>query len=388
MGMKEKGVWKSVLFLLTLSICVCLAAIGVYAADTGRYGDMPEGYGEILDTLPEEIRDRLPEGVDSERTEEAGEAVSEMTDSRYLLTLLADLTGIEMGQAVRLFAKLFGLLLLSAVFAAVRSSFGSDALSGAVRFCSTAAIFAAMIYVQLDHLRYVQNFLERVCSLMNAMIPVTGAVWAMGGNVSTAAVGSAGLYSFLAVCENLCAKTVMPVCGFCTALALCNTLSPEMGIKGFAGAVKKIYTFVLGLIMTILVASLGSQTALSSAADGTVARTAKMVSSTVIPVVGGAVGDTLRTVGAGVQYLKSVVGIGGIVFLFLLTLPTLISLLLTRLVFLLCGGIADLLGCESEGRLLGELGSVYGCMIAVVSMTSVMFILGLTIFVKTVVAVA
>jgi hypothetical protein len=179
----------------------------------------------------------------------------------------------------------------------------------------------------------------------------------------------------------------MPVCGFCTALALCNVLSPEMGIKGFAGAVKKIYTFVLGMIMTVLVASLGSQTALASAADSTVARTAKLVSSTVIPVVGGAVGDTLRTVGAGVQYMKSVVGIGGIVCLFLLTLPTLISLLLTRLVFLLCGGIADLLGCESESRLLGELGSVYGCMIAVVSMTSVMFILALILFVKTVVAV-
>ena len=386
MGMKKrKGFW---LFWIAVLVLVGVGTVGVLAADTGQYGQMPEGYGAIADELPDSVRDRLPEGVDSESVEEAGEAISEMTDSRYLLTLLADLTGIEMVGALRLFAKLLGLLLLSAVFSALRSSLGSDALSGAVRFCSTAAIFAAMIYVQLDHLRHVQVFLERLSSLMNAMIPVTGAVWAMGGNVSTAAVGSAGMYTFLAVCENLCAKTVMPVCGFCTALALCNTLSPELGLRGFAGAVKKIYTFVLGLIMTVLVASLASQTALASAADSTAARTARMVSSTVIPVVGGAVGDTLRTVGAGVQYLKSVVGIGGIVFLFLLMLPTLISLLLTRLVFLLCGGIADLLGCESESRLLGEMGSVYGCMIAVVSMTSVMLILALVLFVRTVVAVA
>ena len=385
MGVRVKF---AVSFLLALGLMLGAGMLGAHAANSGRYGEMPDGYGEITEALPDEIRDRLPEGVDSESAEEAGEAVSAMTDSRYLLELLADLTGLEIGQAVRLFAKLFGLLILSAIFAALRSSFGSDALSGTMRFCSTAAIFAAMIYVQLDHLRHVEEFLERLCSLMNAMIPVTGAVWAMGGNVSTAAVGSAGLYAFLAVCENLCAKTVMPVCGFCTALALCNTVSPETGVKGFAGAVKKIYTFVLGMIMTILVASLGSQTALASAADSTVARTARMVSSTVIPVVGGSVGDTLRTVGAGVQYLKSVVGIGGILCLFLLMLPTLISLLLTRLVFLLCAGIADLLGCESESRLLGELGSVYGCMIAVVSMTSVMFILGLIIFVKTVVAVA
>ena len=67
---------------------------------------------------------------------------------------------------------------------------------------------------------------------------------------------------------------------------------------------------------------------------------------------------------------------------------TLLSLLMTRLAFLLAGGLSELLGCESEGRLLGELGTVYGFMIAVVSMSSVMFILALSIFVKTTVAAA
>ena len=87
------------------------------------------------------------------------------------------------------------------------------------------------------------------------------------------------------------------------------------------------------------------------------------------------------------QYLKGVIGIGGVGFLLLLTLPVLLSLLLTRLAFLLGGGIAELLGCDAESRMLGDLGTVYGSMIAVVCMTSVMFILALILFVKSVVAV-
>ena len=202
-----------------------------------------------------------------------------------------------------------------------------------------------------------------------------------------ASAGTSTLYLFLTVCEALCAKTVLPVCCFCTALALCHTLTPDLGMRGLGSAVKKVYTFSLGMIMTLLLASLASQTTLTAAADCTAARAAKLVSSTAIPVVGGSVGDTLRTVASGVGYLKSVVGIGGIVCLCLLILPILLSLILTRLAFLLGSGVADLLGCESEGRLIYELGTVYGCMIAVVAMSGVMFILALCLFIKTAVAV-
>jgi hypothetical protein len=88
-----------------------------------------------------------------------------------------------------------------------------------------------------------------------------------------------------------------------------------------------------------------------------------------------------------VQYLKGIVGIWGIALVALLLLPVLISLVLTRLAFLLGSGVADMLGCDTEGRLLSELGGVYAIMVAVVSMSAVMFIFALTIFSKTVVAV-
>ena len=140
--------------------------------------------------------------------------------------------------------------------------------------------------------------------------------------------------------------------------------------------------------MAVLAAILAAQTTLCAAADSVGARTARLVSSTVIPVVGGSVGDTLRTIGTSVQYLKSIAGISGILFLCLLLLPTLLSLIVTRLTFLLSSGVADMLGCESEGRLLSELGSVWGTMIAVVSMCSVMFLLALTLLVRVGVAAA
>ena len=80
-------------------------------------------------------------------------------------------------------------------------------------------------------------------------------------------------------------------------------------------------------------------------------------------------------------------GIGGIAFILILVLPIIVRLLLIRWVFVLAVAIAELIGCDSESKLLSELGSVYGVLIAVVSMCSVMFVLAITIFLRSSIAV-
>jgi hypothetical protein len=100
------------------------------------------------------------------------------------------------------------------------------------------------------------------------------------------------------------------------------------------------------------------------------------------------VGDTLRTVAGSVQYVKSVVGVGGILFVVYMTLPVFISVLLSRAVLLLSSGMAQMLGCKREARLLDELGNVYGCMLGAVSISAIAFCVAFAIFVKCTVAVS
>ena len=376
----KKKIVKLMFFIICVGVLISFP-ISVCALE------LPEGFEGLADTLPEELLGYLPEGAFSEDGETSMEALVEMTEGKNAFAVIFDIARDELLSSVKLFAELCGLLVISSVFGALCRSFASDTLSGAVRFCVATVIFASIIGMQQEHIRAVKLFFERLTALMTAMVPITGTVWAMGGNLTTASVGTSALYVFITACEGLCAKSVVPVCCVFTALALCNTLSPEMGLRGLSGAFRKIYTFSLGLIMTVLIASLSAQTTLTAAADCTAARAARLVSANIIPVVGGSVGETLRTVATGVQFLKSVVGVWGIVFIFLLLLPVLVSLILTRLAFLLGSGVADMLGCDTEAKLLSELGGVYAIMVAVVSMSSVMFVFALTIFSKTMVAV-
>ena len=350
-------------------------------------GEIPKGYYDAIDRLPNEISDKLPEGIYSDNIDEVKNSAEELMSAEYLFSFFSELLSTDIGEAIALLGKICGLLVLSSVFSAIKTSITSSALAAAFEFCTTCSLFAAFVSMLITQINAVSLFFERLNSLMLGFIPITCAVWAMGGNVGTAASAGGTLYVFLGFCEFLCAKAIIPVSSLCVAFALCRGVSPSINFSGFSSALKKCYTFLLGLIMTVLLAVLSTQTILTTASDSVAARGAKMITATVIPVVGGAVSETLRTLGASVQYIKSVVGVSAIAMIILLLLPTLISLLVTRFVYILSGSVADLLGCERESKLIGDIGGVYGLMIAAVSMASVMFILGLNIFIRSTVAV-
>ncbi len=373
----------TVLFVLLL-VCVC--SLPVFAeAETPRLPE--EEWGRLGTSVPDEVKDRLPEGTfDNESGFSQG--VESASAGEYIAEVILDIVGIELGSSLKLLFVLCALIILAAVFSAFGEGLENSALSSAVRFCSAAALIGAVIYTQYSHFELLEELFSKLNSMMAAMIPVTASIWAMGGNVGTASVGSASFGVIVSVSEAICANTVLPFCCVMTVFGFCDALGEEIKTARIMNAVKKVYVFALGLIMTVLLSALGAQTTLASSADSTAARTARLVSGTVIPIVGGSVGETFRTVAAGVGYLKNVFGIGGIIMIALLVLPTFISILLTRFTLMLCGGLADMLGCSSEARMLDNLSEVYGFMLGTLSCVAVTFMLALYIFMQTVVAVA
>jgi hypothetical protein len=66
----------------------------------------------------------------------------------------------------------------------------------------------------------------------------------------------------------------------------------------------------------------------------------------------------------------------------LLLLPVLLHLLLHRMVIGAAQGMAELLGCEREGRLLGDVYATLGYVLAVVALSSVLFVFILALIIS------
>jgi stage III sporulation protein AE len=201
----------------------------------------------------------------------------------------------------------------------------------------------------------------------------------MGGNVGAAVASSGGLAIYMTVLEQLVSRSIIPFCGVCMALALVHTLDPSLRTGMLSSTVKKNYTTALAFLMMLLLAMLASQTTLAAKSDTLAMKSVKFAAGSLIPVVGGSVSELLRTVSAGVGYLRGTVGICGTLLLVLTLLPTLVELLLLRAVWQISASVADLLGCEGEKKLLEEFSSLLGYLIAAVSICSSVLLLALTL---------
>jgi stage III sporulation protein AE len=378
---------KFIFFCLVAALFVGICTTYVGANDVqASTEDIWRDFSEALEGLPPSITENLPDTIADSDT--AGEGVSEMASTGYFIAVIQDILDVQLSSAIKLFASLIAVIIIFSTFGVFKNSFGESALPYAVRFCAISAVLAIILANQYPLLVKVKEYFEQLNSFMVGMIPITGAAWAMGGNVSTASAGTAMMYIFLNLSQYLFGKTVLPVAAMGTCLSFCNGISPQTGAKRISASIRRTYVFCLGGIMTLFAAILTTQTTITAAADSTTARTAKFVSSTIIPIVGGSVGDSLRTVASSVQYLKSILGSGCIVIILIMVLPVLLSLLLTRLALSLSAGVSEFLGGGEVGGMLNELADVYAGIIAAVAITSIMFILSFFIFIKTTVAIS
>ena len=376
--MRSGKKWLSVLLLPLLLVCLCLP-ISAQESDSGINEDIPAEFSDLLDTIPEEILALLPDGIFSSDTETVGGAVSEMSDFSYLLKTLLELVGLTLGECASLLATVSGLLILSAVFRCLRGSIGSESVGRALSFCATLVITLALLSQSYRSLEKASEYLSTLGNITLAAIPLMGALYAIGGNLGAAMASSGGLSVFLTVLEGLVGKSILPFCGICMAFALIGALDPSLRLETLLSSLKKNYTTFLAFLMMLLLAMLAAQTTLGAKGDSLAMRSAKFAAGNLIPVVGGSVSELLRTVSASVGYLRGTVGICGTLLLLLTLLPTLVELLLLRTTWQLCASLADLLGCDSEKKLLGEFASLLGYLAAAVCICSSVLLLSLTL---------
>ena len=372
---------RSHLLLVLLAVAAWVALCPLQAAaEEGEAVTMPPAYGDLADAIPPELSDLLPDGLFSEKLEEAVTAATELTDWRYLLNALLSAVGLRLDETVELLCVLVGLILIAAVCGRLREGLGGGS-SELFGFCLRLALYTAMILQTAGMVETVIRYFDRLITLTGGMIPVMGTLYALGGNLGQAAVTSELMLVFLTVCQYISVTVTPPVCGVCMSFSLMDALGVKLTLSPLCDRIKKWYASLLGLVMFLLSLALSTQSVLTGRADSLGMKGVKYAVGNIIPMVGGAVAGTLSTVAAGVTALRGVCGVSGILLVALLLLPTLAELLLTRAILNLAATVASMLACDGEAKLLSEMGSLHGYLAAAASICAVVFVIALTLLI-------
>lgn len=343
-------------------------------------------YGDFIGSIPDDVADKLPEGFWNGDEEEIAEGVSEISGVKFLLTELSDslLSGIK--DSLPVFCAVCALLIISSLISTVSNSLSESGAVG-IRLISKLCIFAAIASGFTEALGEIRSYFQSLCGFAAAYIPLSSALYSMGGNIGTAVASSSSFGITLSICEFIMSYTVFPVFCFCMCISVCSAFEPSRALMQISETVKKNYTLILSFIMAILTVSISSQTFISSKADNFAMRGAKFILGNFIPIFGQSVSSTLGNVATSVELMRSAVGIGGIIIILLMLLPTLAKLLIMRMLYSFCSVFAGVLGCDEERGLLLEISSLYGYLLSVAAICSSSFIISFGLLAKCVSAV-
>lgn len=332
---------------------------------------------DITDSLPQSVKDRLPDKITSDGTVNA-----DALGPEYIFGELADDLSSAFAPAATSLSTLFGMLILSA-----SARLLCPGKTDAVSVISGAAIGIYVISREAETAAAVEGFAAVTSTFVTSLTPLLFSLHTATANTVTAAVTSTGFLFFSAVTEFVSTYIFIPIYKACLGFSVINAVS-DVTSAGVFGIIKRIFTLCLSALALIYITVLSYQTSLSAATDTVAARSVKFVVSSSVPIVGGALGDAVRTTAAGISVIKSASGALGITVMLLLVSPVLMRLILSSAVYSISAFAASALGCERENALLTEMRDAVGFALAVVSIISVVFIIAAAIYIKTAPAVS
>lgn len=342
----------------------CLLVLG--AAGTGLHASAGElagleeqiaeksGITEALDSLDRGTRELLSQwGV-----EKPGETV----DGGKIFQSLCELVQEKLTGPLKACAGLIGILVLCRLAGCM----GEDGSMQTVTLVGCLACGAILTPSMLGLISRCGVTAESASAFLLASVPACAALLIASGSVA-----AGGAYSFL----TLGAGNALPLLSSGLLLPLLRVflaLSVSSGVSGVR--IQKLTASLYGFIKWMLVLSvtlfsglLSVQTILNTQMDAAAGKTVKLLTSSAIPIVGGALGDALGAIQSSVQVVRSGAGAFGMLAALCIFAPAMVEAALWAGVCTLGQLAGDLCDVPSAAALLGACASAAKLILAVLA---------------------
>lgn len=175
---------------------------------------------------------------------------------------------------------------------------------------------------------------------------------------------------------------ILPITLVATVLGIVSNLSDKVQIGKLSKFLKSGVIWFLGLIITIFVSILSLEGTLTSNVDGLTAKGIKAATSTVIPVVGKALGDSVDVVMGATSLLKNSLGIVGIIIVIGICAMPIIKLSILTISYHFASAICEPLADKKIVSLLDQMGGTFKVLLGVMFFVAVLLIIGLAMCIK------
>lgn len=363
---------KYIVFILTFLLIFTCTVNAKNQTEEGENIDISSFY----EAIPKELIPFLSEDLPFSKN--AVQAVEYFTPGVFYKVFVKLLKSLLPSFTKKL-CSLLGLITLVSLINRSGSTLATPFFSKTVSYVSLIGTSVFIYNIMGNIWAEYELFLKSLNVFINASLPITTLLHSVGGNVTTAALHSSVTLFILSFANVIVYDCAYPLIRISLGLSVASGLGNTEGVKSVTKVLKNIFTLLLSTSATLFSFYLIFKTNITAAADGVAARTIKFAGS-FVPVIGSAVGESVRSVMSGLSLIKSSVGYVGIAVILIITLPTLLSIILNKICLDISASAAEILGCSKEASMLGSFSSALGFYLAVTVCISLLFILDIAVF--------
>lgn len=283
-----------------------------YAADMDAVQDelfQESGVNALIRALPEETQNMLRSaGVSPERMAE--------TDGETVFGIVSAAVQTEFRAPLRTLLLLIAVVVLCCI---VRE-YAPDSMRLTVNLCGAVSTAVLLLPKITDLIGSAGTVVNTAGVFLAAAVPVYAGLMISSGNV--AAGSSYGALTLTAAngVTALSAAFLMPLLRVFLAVSAVSAVT-TFDLKKLTDGLYRAVKWILILAVTIFSGVLTIQTVISSQTDIVANRTAKLIASSAVPIVGSAFGDAIAAITGSVSLVKSSAGAFGLLASLAVFLP-------------------------------------------------------------------
>lgn len=377
--MKRKKIF-CILFILIFIILFSVS--GIYAQGSEKQNKGNEtvfDIDKIAESLPQEIRDILPEGLDT--LNETPEKISELFSVEYIFDLSSGLLKTALSAAIRTFAFIATVLLISSLISGVGNSFSQSGSGIRVWNLASSLCIAFCVYTLVgSHLKCVSDFSKNTVSFMRSLTAAMSTVCISAGEISSAGTNAAWSFLLTGSVEEMCDKLLIPIMQISFCATLTQSVTSGVNIGRFVQTIRNTFTSLLVFLMTVISVILSFQSVIAHSTDSVAMRSVRYAITHSVPIIGGLVSDSARTLASSFTLMKNSVGFFGVAVILVLSLYPLVGLFASKLALQMGSAFSSVINEDSASSFMDESVKMINFLIAVTITVAVAFIFCVSVF--------
>ncbi|HOB08074.1 MAG: stage III sporulation protein AE [Limnochordia bacterium] len=309
---------------------------------------------------------------------------SQSSNSFNLIEVLAAMLQTAFKEVIissRLMRQLLLIGLLTALIRQLQLSVENKELANA----AFLACFLVAIYIGLQSFRAALELayqtVDDMVSFMYALLPLLSTMVASVGGITSAAIFHPVLITVVSGIAVLIRTILFPLINVSAVIGVVAQIAPDYPLTRLSGLLRHLATMLLSLAFTVFLGVLAVRGAVAPVADGVALRTAKFITSNVVPVIGSMFANAVEVVVGGSLLIKNTIGAFGMVMIFFLVALPIVKIWAIVLIYKLAAALIEPIG---DQRVCAAVSSMAGSLTLVMvslATAALMFFLTVTILV-------